>query len=79
MTILILNHLVVGTYMVMQQPVLIDLLGLQNFAPAFGLFMMFNGLASLACQPFAGKRIVLTRGKSIKRFVQNAPYVNSRY
>jgi len=44
----------------MQQPVLIDLLGLQCFAGAYGLFMMFNGVASLSCQPFSGMTPRLT-------------------
>jgi len=52
-----MRRMYAGGYMVLQQPVLIDILGLERFAQSFAIFLIFNGLSSLACQPFSGIRI----------------------
>ena len=49
----------IGAYVGLTSVVLVDLLGLQKLTNAFGLVLMFQGIASLAGPPIAGKHSIL--------------------
>lgn len=48
----------IGAYVGLTSVVLVDLLGLERLTNAFGLLLLFQGIASLIGPPFAGKFIV---------------------
>lgn len=45
----------IGAYVGLTSVVLVDLLGLERLTNAFGLLLLFQGIASLIGPPFAGK------------------------
>lgn len=45
----------IGAYVGLTSVVLVDLLGLEKLTNAFGLLLLFQGIASLIGPPFAGK------------------------
>lgn len=44
----------IGAYVGLTSVVLVDLLGLEKLTNAFGLLLLFQGIASLIGPPFAG-------------------------
>lgn len=44
----------IGAYVGLTSVVLVDLLGLERLTNAFGLLLLFQGIASLIGPPFAG-------------------------
>lgn len=47
----------IGAYVGLTSVVLVDLLGLERLTNAFGLLLLFQGIASLIGPPLAGKSI----------------------
>lgn len=45
----------IGAYVGLTSVILVDLLGLEKLTNAFGLLLLFQGIASLVGPPFAGK------------------------
>ena len=54
----------IGAYVGLTSVIVVDLLGLDKLTNAFGLLLLFQGIASLIGPPIAGKR------KPIKRQLQ---------
>lgn len=51
----------IGAYVGLTSVVLVDLLGLERLTNAFGLLLLFQGIASLIGPPFAGKAYLFCR------------------
>lgn len=49
----------IGAYVGLTSVVLVDLLGIEKLTNAFGLLLLFQGIASLIGPPFAGKLLKL--------------------
>lgn len=49
----------IGAYVGLTSVILVDLLGLDKLTNAFGILLMFQGIASLVGPPIAGKHIYL--------------------
>lgn len=47
----------IGAYVGLTSVILVDLLGLEKLTNAFGLLLLFQGIASLVGPPIAGKNI----------------------
>lgn len=45
----------IGAYVGLTSVVLVDLLGIEKLTNAFGLLLLFQGIASLIGPPFAGR------------------------
>ena len=50
-----------GAYVGLTSVVLVDLLGLDNLTNAFGLLLLFQGIASVIGPPFIGKKYIKFR------------------
>lgn len=50
----------IGAYVGLTSVVLVDLLGLERLTNAFGLLLLFQGIASLIGPPFAGMDLLLS-------------------
>ena len=50
-----------GAYVGLTSVVLVDLLGLDNLTSAFGLLLLFQGIASVMGPPLIGKQANLTK------------------
>lgn len=49
-----LSFYFIGTYVSLTSVVLVDLLGLEKLTNAFGLILLFQGIASIVGPPFIG-------------------------
>lgn len=56
----------IGAYVGLTSVVLVDLLGIEKLTNAFGLLLLFQGIASLIGPPFAGMiHICVTKSQSL--------------
>lgn len=55
----------IGAYVGLTSVILVDLLGLEKLTNAFGLLLLFQGIASLVGPPFAGLLYDLTQTYAI--------------
>ena len=60
-----------GAYVGLTSVVLVDLLGLDKLTNAFGLLLLFQGIASVMGPPIIGKLITLTTLINISPLIRN--------
>ena len=49
-----------GAYVGLTSVVLVDILGLDNLTNAFGLLLLFQGIASVMGPPFIGRNVIIS-------------------
>lgn len=58
----------IGAYVGLTSVILVDLLGLEKLTNAFGLLLLFQGIASLVGPPFAGKILFCFTSKNLDKY-----------